>query len=94
MVAACPNGSPGPSIRDPAHDFLSIAAASLVLWSAYRALAKKSKLLRVERFDLRVRKADELLGRDADVANLKALVEDSSLLLVDGEFRLREIFAD
>ena len=55
------------------------------MWGAYRALAKKSKLLRVERFDLRVRKADELLGRDADVANLKALIEDLSLLLVDGE---------
>ena len=52
---------------------------------AYRALSKKSKLLRVERFDLRVRKADELLGRDEDVANLKGLIEGSSLVLVDGE---------
>ncbi len=75
----------GPSVATPLTLFVSISAALLVLWGAYRALSKKSKLLRVERFDLRVRKADELLGRDEDVASLKALIEGSSLVLVDGE---------
>jgi len=59
--------------------------AVLVLWGAYQVISKKSKLLRVERFDLRVRKADELLGRAEDVANLKALIDGSSMVLVDGE---------
>jgi Novel STAND NTPase 1 len=62
-----------------------LVAACTCLWAAYRALAKKSRLLRLERFDLRVRKHEDLLGRDEDVANLKALIDDSSLLLVDGE---------
>jgi hypothetical protein len=64
---------------------LPVLAALLLTWGAYRAVAKKSKLLRVERFDLRVRKADELLGRDEDIAHLKGLVENASLVLVDGE---------
>ena len=75
----------GPSVATPLTLAVSICAALLVLWGAYRALAKKSKLLRVERFDLRVRKADELLGRDEDVSSLKALIEGSSLVLVDGK---------
>ncbi len=63
-----------------------LLAAGACLWTAYRALAKKSRLLRLERFDLRVRKREDLLGRDDDVANLKALIDDSNLLLVDGDF--------
>jgi hypothetical protein len=75
----------GPALAAPLTFLVSIAAAALVVWGAYRALAKKSKLLRVERFDLRVRSASELLGRSEDIANLKGLVGDSSLVLVDGE---------
>ena len=71
----------------------SICGAPSVLWGAYRALAKKSKLLRVERFDLRVRTADELLGRDEDVSSLKALIEGSSLRACRRRVRLREILA-
>jgi hypothetical protein len=64
---------------------VSLFAACACLWAAYRALAKRSRLLRLERFDLRVRKRDELLGRDEEIANLKGLIDGSSLLLVDGE---------
>lgn len=46
---------------------------------------KKSSLLRRERFDLRVRKYEDLLGREEDVGNLRALIDDASLLLIDGE---------
>lgn len=75
----------GPAVATPLTFAVSISAASLVLWGAYRALSKKSKLLRVERFDLRVRSASELLGREKDVENLKGLIDGSNLILVDGE---------
>jgi ABC-type uncharacterized transport system fused permease/ATPase subunit len=65
--------------------FIPALAACVCLWAAYRALAKKSGLLRPERFDLRVRKRDDLLGREEDVVNLKALINEASLLLIDGE---------
>ena len=94
MVATDPQEVVGPAFATPLTVAVSIAAASSVVWGAYRALAKKSKLLRVERFDLRVRKADELLGRDADVANLKALVEDFKPRACGRRVRLRKIFAD
>src|SRR5262245_40899083 len=64
---------------------VSALVACLLLWGAYRALAKKSKLLRLERFDLRVRNRDDLLGRDDDIANLKGLLDESAQVLLDGE---------
>jgi hypothetical protein len=73
------------SFADPLAILAPMLAACACLWAAYRALAKKSRLLRLERFDLRVRKREDLLGRDNDVANLKALIDDTSLLMVDGE---------
>lgn len=74
-----------PAVAAPLAIFVPLVAASVCLWAAYRALAKKSKLLRRERFDLRVRSHEDLLGRDRDVDSLKALIDDSNLLLVDGE---------
>jgi hypothetical protein len=73
------------AFAEPLSILVPLLAACACLWAAYRALAKKSRLLRLERFDLRVRKREDLLGRDEDVANLKALIDDASLLLVDGE---------
>src|SRR6266849_4325364 len=75
----------GAALATPLTIIVSSLTACLVLWLAYRALAKKSRLLRRERFDLRVRKRDDLLGRDDDIVNLKGLIGDSSLLLIDGE---------
>jgi hypothetical protein len=74
-----------PAFAEPLAILAPLLAACACLWAAYRALVKKSRLLRLERFDLRVRKPEDLLGRDKDVANLKALIDDVSLLLVDGE---------
>src|ERR1700730_2962372 len=59
------------AVAAPLAIFVSLFAAFACLWAAYRALAKRSRLLRLERFDLRVRKRDELLGRDEEIANLK-----------------------
>jgi hypothetical protein len=73
------------AVAAPLAIFVSFFAACGCLWAAYRTLAKRSRLLRLERFDLRVRKRDDLLGRDEEIANLKGLIGDSSLLLVDGE---------
>jgi hypothetical protein len=64
---------------------LPLLATCVLLWGAYRAIAKKSRLLRPERFDLRVRKPEDLLGREEDVASLKSLIDDARILLVDGE---------
>jgi hypothetical protein len=73
------------AFAEPLAILAPLLAACACLWAAYRALVKKSRLLRLERFDLRVRKREDLLGRDNDVANLKALIDDASLLLIDGE---------
>ena len=73
------------AVAVPLTIFVSSFAACGCLWAAYRTLAKRSRLLRLERFDLRVRKRDDLLGRDEEIANLKGLIDNSSLLLVDGE---------
>jgi len=75
----------GAAVATPLTIIVSSLTACLVLWLAYSALAKKSRLWRRERFDLRVRKRDDLLGRDDDIVNLKGLIGDSSLLLIDGE---------
>jgi len=74
-----------PAIAEPLGRVVQLIAACIFLWVLYRALAKKSILRRGERFDLRVRKQVDLLGRDEDAANLKGLVDDASLVLVDGE---------
>jgi hypothetical protein len=73
------------AFAEPLAILAPVLAAFLSLWTAYCVLSKKSKLLRKDRFDLRVRKSDDLLGRDNDCRDLKALIEDSSLLLIDGE---------
>jgi Novel STAND NTPase 1 len=75
----------GPAFAQSLAICLPLLAASVLLWGAYRGIVKKSSLRRMERFDLRVRKPEDLLGREADVANLKSLIDDASLLLVDGE---------
>jgi hypothetical protein len=75
----------GPDIAGPLAIAGPALAAILALWLAHNALAKRSLLLRRERFDLRVRTPGDLLGRDKEVANLTSLIEDSALLFVDGE---------
>ena len=65
--------------------FLSILTACTLLWAAYRLLSKKSKLSRRERFDLRIRSRDDLLGRDNEITNLRSFIDESHLILVDGE---------
>ncbi len=74
-----------PAIAVPLGIFLPLFACFACLWAAYKALNRKSRLLRPERFDLRVREPNDLLGRQEEVVNLKALIESNRLLLVDGE---------
>jgi hypothetical protein len=45
--------------------------AALLLWGSFRVVVRRSRLLRPERFDLRVRRRDDLLGRDNDVEDLR-----------------------
>ncbi len=64
---------------------LPVAVAALLLAASYQAIARRSRLLRPERFDLRVRQRDDLLGRDEDVADLRSLLQESNLVFLDGE---------
>ncbi|MDB5470271.1 MAG: hypothetical protein JWR84_1831 [Caulobacter sp.] len=64
---------------------LPAVAALLLLLLAYQALRKQPRLLRAERFDLRVRNKDDLLGREVDVADLKAMLNEYALVFLDGE---------
>ena len=65
--------------------FPPIIAAVLLLWGGYRVISKPSRLLRPERFDLRVRGREDLLGRDRDIEDLRSLLEEHSLVFLDGE---------
>jgi tetratricopeptide (TPR) repeat protein len=64
---------------------LPVAAAVVLLWASFRIVMRKSRLLRPERFDLRVRDRDDLFGRDRDIEDLQELVESFALVFVDGE---------
>ncbi|MEA3049540.1 MAG: hypothetical protein QOG84_1376 [Sphingomonadales bacterium] len=64
---------------------LPVGAALLLLLTSYRIIVRKSRLLRPERFDLRVRTRADLFGRDADIDDLQDLVADHRLVFIDGE---------
>jgi membrane protein implicated in regulation of membrane protease activity len=74
-----------PAWAAPAAVAISAAIAALALWLAWRAIAKRSRLLQPGRFDLRVRRPQDLLGRDADVAEIRALIDAHQLVFLDGE---------
>jgi hypothetical protein len=61
-----------------------IGASLLILWIRNRT-ARRSKLLLQDRFDLRVRKPEDLLGRNNDIRDLSTLLAGTNLLLIDGE---------
>jgi hypothetical protein len=61
-----------------------VLLAVLLLWLNRRLLPRRSRLHRPDRFDLRVRKPEDLVGRDADIERLLELVEEHALLLLDG----------
>jgi hypothetical protein len=64
---------------------LPAAAAIALLWISFRFVARTSHLLRRERFDLRVRSPDDLLGRENDVEDLIDITQNFSLVFIDGE---------
>lgn len=64
---------------------LAGSAAMLLLWGARSVLNRKSHVLRQERFDLRVRSRSDLFGRETDAEDLSMLVQNFSLVFIDGE---------
>jgi hypothetical protein len=63
--------------------FLMAGTASVLL--SIHALSRRSMLLLRDRFDLRVRKPDDLIGRNEDVDQLRLLILQNDEVLLDGE---------
>jgi|SRR5271165_555516 len=64
---------------------LPVVTCAIALWFSLKNVTTPSTLLRPERFDLRVRKPENLIGRQDDIDALLSILGEYDLVFVDGE---------